>query len=92
MRMGTRLLVVGVVACGGWIASGVGANIGKSALRPGGEAGWYFSCRYFAPHRSFEVNYSDAARAPAGASSFFEPRSDCPVFAHQSRATAGWRH
>jgi len=91
MRTLIKTLVGAAVACGAWIASGVGVSVGKSDLRPGGEVGWYFSCTYFAPHISFEVNYSDASRALAGATSFWEKRADCPTFMHQSRAIIGWR-
>ena len=92
MGLGTKVLIVGGIVCAAWMASGIGVNVGKSALHPGGEVGWYFSCVYFAPQRSFEVNFSDAVRAPAGAGSFFEKRTDCPAFAHESREIVGWRH
>ena len=91
MRLPPQISIGGILAIGGWIATGVGANIGQSDPRNGGEVGWYFSCAYFAPHRSFEVNYTYALWAPEDSASFWEKRLDCPAFMHQSQETIGWR-
>jgi len=91
MRLTAQIIVGCIFLIVGWIATGIGANIGRSDPRNGGEVGWYFSCAYFAPHRSFEVNYTYAPRAPDGSASFWEKRLDCPGFMHQSQATIGWR-
>ena len=91
MRLTTQVLIGGILAIGSWSAAGIGANMGRSDPRNGGEAGWYFSCTYLTPHNSFEVNYTYAARAPEGSAPFWEKRLDCPSFMHQSQATMGWR-
>lgn len=91
MRTIITLLAGATLAGSMWITSGIGVLVGKSDNRPGGEVGWYFACTYFAPHRSFEVNFTDAARASPGVTSMWEKRVDCPLLIHQSRATIGWR-
>lgn len=83
------VLVAGVWAM--WASSGTGLSIGRSKLYAGGEVGWYFVCTYLAAHRSFAVNFSEAALHPEDETTFFEKRADCPMFMHESRASSGWR-
>lgn len=69
--------------------TGYGLCTTQSDLRPGGETGMYFSCTCIGASRAFVVNYSPPD--PAGGATFFEPRADCPLFAHVSEDRGDWR-
>lgn len=61
----------------------------QSEVQLGGEVGNYFFCTCIGAQRAFRVNYSFAPESSEG--TFFEPRVDCPLFAHVSKDRGDWR-
>ena len=61
----------------------------QSEIQPGGEVGTYFFCTCIGAQRAFRVNYTNAPEGTEG--TFFEPRENCPLFAHISQDRGEWR-